>query len=80
MARAGAHVIQHERFAPDAVRSLRERLLEAGLAVQLAPAGGVTRENALDYARAGVDLLVTSAPYFAPPADVKVTIAPQRLA
>ena len=46
-----------------------------GLHAALAPAGGVTLANALDYARAGADLLVTSAPYFAPPADVKVTIA-----
>jgi len=41
----------------------------------LAPAGGVTVHNALDYARAGADLLVSSAPYHAPPADVKVTFS-----
>jgi molybdenum transport protein len=76
LARAGAHVLQLERFTPTDVASLRHKLLEAGLAVSLAPAGGVTRDNALDYARAGVDLLVTSAPYFAPPADVQVSIAP----
>jgi len=76
MARAGAHVLQLERFAPQAVSALRARLHDAGLAVQLAPAGGVTQDNALDYARAGVDLLVTSAPYFAPPADVQVSIGP----
>jgi len=76
MARAGAHVIQLERFAPTALAALRERLRAEGLTVQLAPAGGVTRDNALDYARAGADLLVSSAPYFAPPADVQVTIAP----
>lgn len=74
MARAGAQVIQLERFAPAALAALRARLRAEGLAVHLAPAGGVTRENALDYARAGADLLVTSAPYLAPPADVQVSI------
>ena len=44
----------------------------------LAPAGGVTAANAVDYARAGADFLVSSAPYFAPPADVKVVIGPAR--
>ena len=32
--------------------------------------------NALAYARAGADLLVSSAPYFAPPAEVQVRIDP----
>ncbi len=76
MARAGAQVIQLERFTPAALAALRARLRDEGLSVLLAPAGGVTRDNALDYARAGADLLVSSAPYFAPPADVQVSIAP----
>lgn len=52
-----------------------DRLEAEGLRPLLAPAGGVTAANALDYARAGADLLVSSAPYFAAPADVKVVIA-----
>jgi molybdenum transport protein len=74
LARAGAEVLQLERYAPAALAALRQRLAAEGLVVLLAPAGGVTAANALDYARAGADLLVSSAPYFAPPADVKVTI------
>ncbi len=73
-ARLGVDVLQLERFTPDALRTLRERLAAEGLAPLLAPAGGVTAANALDYARAGADLLVSSAPYFAAPADVKVVI------
>lgn len=76
LARAGADVLQLERMAPDALRALRQSLAEAGLDVRVAPAGGVTLANALDYARAGADFLVTSSPYFAPPADVKVVIGP----
>jgi molybdenum transport protein len=76
LARAGADVLQLERFSPAALAALRERLAAEGLRPLLAPAGGVTAANVLDYARAGADLLVSSAPYFAPPADVKVTIVP----
>jgi molybdenum transport protein len=72
LARAGADVLQLERFTPAALGELRAALLGARLAVALAPAGGVTLANAVAYAQAGADLLVTSAPYFAPPADVKV--------
>jgi len=72
VARLGADVLQLERFSPTALAALRERLHRAGLHPLIAPAGGVTAANALDYARAGADLLVSSAPYFAAPADVKV--------
>jgi molybdenum transport protein len=74
LARAGAEVLQLERYSPAALAALKHRLAAEGHRVLLAPAGGVTAANALDYARAGADLLVSSAPYFAPPADVKVVI------
>lgn len=71
-AQAGADVLQLERFTPEAVAGLRAALQAQGLAVALAPAGGVNAANAVAYARAGADLLVSSAPYWAPPADVQV--------
>lgn len=40
--------------------------------IKLAVAGGVTLDNVQDYAKTGVDLLVTSAPYFGKPADIGV--------
>ncbi|WP_088278659.1 ModD protein [Ideonella sp. A 288] len=76
LARLGVDVIQLERFTPEALAALRERLLTLNLRPMLAPAGGVTADNALAYARAGADLLVSSAPYFAPPKDVLVVIEP----
>jgi molybdenum transport protein len=76
MARAGAQVLQLERFSPAALAALKQRLRDEGLPVRLAPAGGVSLANALAYAQAGADLLVSSAPYFAPPMDVKVHITP----
>lgn len=78
LARLGADVLQLERTPPAALAALRQCLNAEGLHPLLAPAGGVTRANALDFARAGADLLVSSAPYFAAPCDVQVTIGPMR--
>lgn len=41
----------------------------------IAAAGGITAANAAQYAAAGVDVLVTSWPYQAPPRDVQVTFS-----
>lgn len=75
-ARGGAEVLQLERFSPEAVAELAVRLRDEGLAVHLAAAGGVTAANAAAYVRAGAAILVTSAPYSAPPQDIKVMIEP----
>jgi molybdenum transport protein len=72
LAQAGADVLQLERFPPEALAACKAALEERRLAPLLAPAGGVTLENALAYARAGADFLVSSAPYFAAPCDVAV--------
>ncbi|THF64698.1 ModD protein [Pseudothauera nasutitermitis] len=67
---AGAEILQLERFPPAAVTALRARLAEAGLKPLLVATGGVTAANAMNYAAAGADLIASSAPYSAPPADV----------
>lgn len=71
---AGADGVQLEKFSPDAVAEVVRGL--AGTRVLVLAAGGITAANAAAYAATGCDLLVTSAPYFAPPADVQVRIAP----
>lgn len=70
-AQAGAEVLQLEKFTPQALASCRAQL-PANRPV-LAIAGGVTEQNAVAYAQAGADLLITSAPYYGKPADVQVT-------
>lgn len=75
-ARAGADVLQLERFTPAQLADLRATLAREGLAPALAPAGGVNAANAADYARARAAFLVTSAPYFAPPRDIRVSLGP----
>ena len=74
MAALGAEVLQLERFTPDGLAALRQRLREAGWRPLLAPAGGVNIGNAVAFAAAGADFLVTSSPYLAAPADVKVRV------
>ncbi|MDD4880774.1 MAG: ModD protein [Gallionellaceae bacterium] len=71
-AEAGVPVLQLERFTPDQVATLKADLAAHGLAPVLAIAGGVHVGNAVAYARAGAGLLVSSAPYYAQPRDVKV--------
>lgn len=74
-AAAGADVLQLEKFTPQAVQACHQAVVPAAGVGRpcLAAAGGVTMDNVVDYARAGADLLVSSAPYAAPPAEVQVT-------
>lgn len=74
-ARAGADVVQLEKFSPDAVAALCARLADGKPRhARIAAAGGVNASNAAAYAKAGADILVTSAPYSARPRDVQVRI------
>ena len=72
LASAGADVIQLERFSPESVRACKAALHASHLHPVLAVAGGVQAGNAVAYAEAGADVLVTSSPYQAPPRDVEV--------
>ena len=72
---AGADVLQLEKFMPEAVAACRQALgrTPASSRTLLAAAGGVRAGNAAACVAAGVDLLVTSAPYTAPPQVVQIT-------
>jgi molybdenum transport protein len=74
LALAGAEALQLERFSVAAVAECRALLTARELRPLLLAAGGVTAANAADSARAGADVLVSSAPYRAPPADVHVLV------
>jgi molybdenum transport protein len=75
---AGADILQLEKQPPEVVARLKQ-LIPAGSTARIAAAGGVNPGNAEAYARAGADILVTSAPYFTQPRDVAVTLAPSPL-
>jgi molybdenum transport protein len=74
---AGADVLQLEKFTPEQVaQCTRWRTATADFPnVVLAVAGGVNAGNAAAYVQAGAHLLVTSAPYSAPPRDVQVVFS-----
>lgn len=76
LAKAGADVIQLEKLPPEAAAAVIAATRALTPPPVVAPAGGVTEANATAYAAAGCRLLVTSAPFFGPPADVKVTLRP----
>lgn len=69
---AGADVLQLEKFPVAAVAACRRLANTEFSRTVLAVAGGIDANNAADYVAAGADLLVTSAPYSAPPRDVQV--------
>jgi molybdenum transport protein len=75
---AGFDVIQAEKFSPEQVAALSERLRgyvkTGGARPLIAAAGGVNAANAAAYAQAGADVIVTSAPYLARPCDVQVNL------
>ena len=73
---AGVDIVQLEKMAPESVEILARQLANSGKHGRIAAAGGINPGNAEAYARAGAGILVTSAPYFAPPRDVAVTLEP----
>jgi len=74
-AEVGAEVLQLEKFPPDEVAAVAAAL-GRGWPGRIAAAGGIGVANAAAYAAAGAHVLVTSAPFSAPPRDVAVWIGP----
>lgn len=76
LVRQGCQVIQLEKFSPAQVAEVvmaARTDAPVGQRPVIAAAGGIGPDNAADYAEAGADVLVTSAPYFAKPRDVQVS-------
>lgn len=69
-AQAGAEIVQLEKFTPAQCATLAALLAPLPRRPLLAAAGGIHAGNAAAYAAA--DLVVTSAPYAAAPAEVQV--------
>ncbi len=68
-------ILQCEKMTPREIAAVVQHVAAAGSRARVAAAGGVNASNAAAYAAAGAQILVTSAPYWAPPADVKVVIS-----
>jgi molybdenum transport protein len=73
-ARMGADILQLEKLPlsklSDAVQILRSDYPN----ITLIATGGISAKNIAEYAATGVDMIVTSSPYNAQPADIKVRI------
>ena len=74
-AHAGVDALQLDKLPPEDVAAVVRALAEMPRRPLIAATGGVHESNAAAYARAGADLLVTSAAYAARPADVSVAMA-----
>ncbi|MCB1886167.1 MAG: ModD protein [Rhodocyclaceae bacterium] len=71
-AEAGADVLQLEKLGPGGVAEVVAGTRHLARPPVIAAAGGITAANAAAYVAAGAQVLVTSAPYQAPPRDVQV--------
>jgi molybdenum transport protein len=68
--------IQFDKFSPEQIRACCALARQSAGACLLIAAGGIDEHNVADFAATGVSLLVTSAPYYALPADIRVVIEP----
>ena len=73
---ADADMVQLDKFTPAQVADCLALARQQGRRCRFSVCGGINVQNAAQYAATGVALLVTSAPYQAMPADVKVSISP----
>jgi molybdenum transport protein len=72
-AQAGVDVLQLEKLPPAEVAAVVQMSERYPQRPVVAVAGGVSFANAEAYAATGAQVLVSSAPYQAPPKDVQVT-------
>ena len=68
-------ILQLEKISVESLAEIAAYAAASRQPTKIAAAGGINAGNAEAYARAGARILVTSAPYFAQPRDVAVTLA-----
>jgi molybdenum transport protein len=73
---AAPDILQLDKFSPAEARGIASLAAKQDSRCMISVAGGINRDNAAEYAAAGARLIVTSAPYYANPADVKVLLRP----
>lgn len=67
-------IIQLDKWSVEQVQQALLLATEKAKKIILSVAGGVNKHNIADYAKLGINLFITSAPYYAPPEDIKVVI------
>ncbi|KYK74515.1 ModD protein [Aggregatibacter actinomycetemcomitans] len=71
-------IIQLDKWSPEQVQQALALLKKQSKKTLLSVAGGVNKNNIADYAKLGINLFIISAPYYAPPEDIKVVIERMR--
>ena len=66
--------IQVDKLPPEKLKYFISSVKAINPCIKIAVAGGITINNVSDYSGVGIDLIVTSAPYFGKPADIKANI------
>lgn len=66
------HGVQYDKISPEQLIALVQKVRQINPALIQLAAGGITFDNAAQYAATGVDGLVTTSTYFGKPADVGV--------
>lgn len=74
VAKAGIDIVQCEKFACETLAETVGALRAVRADIVVLAAGGINGDNAANFAATGVDVLVTSWPYFGKPADIKVVM------
>ena len=74
---AQADIIQLDKLPIEQIQQLKKFAGEQSHSCRLSIAGGINLKTIAEYAQTGVPLLVTSAPYYAAPRDIKVRIVKQ---
>ena len=76
IAGSGADAVQIDKMTPEQFAASCQKCRQRNPSICMIAAGGINASNAVAYAEAGADVLVSSWIYFGPPADVKADIVP----
>jgi molybdenum transport protein len=76
IAEAQIDILQLDKMEAGEIKILVPELRKINPALRIAAAGNIDMDNVKEFAATGVDLLVTSSPYYGKPADFKVNIEP----
>ena len=74
MISASPDIIQLDKWSVEDVKAALDLIKAQGRNITLSVAGGVNKNNVANYAKLGINLFITSAPYYAAPEDIKVVI------
>ncbi|MBG2877163.1 ModD protein [Proteus alimentorum] len=75
--KAQPDILQLDKFSIEDIAQLQQEAPEIAPHCHLSLAGGINLKTIEKYAQTGITLMVTSAPYYAPPTDIKVRLYPK---